>query len=47
MSNVKCPKCSCIATPWGNNFYVCDCCGYGKTSTDKPIRGSFYKSTEK
>ena len=38
---VNCPKCNSICTPWGNDFYVCDACGYGKCSTDKPIRSKF------
>jgi len=41
MNKVTCPKCNSICTPWGNDFYVCDACGYGKESTDKPIRSPF------
>ena len=41
MNKVPCPKCSSVCTPCGNDFYVCDACGYGKESTDKPIRSPF------
>ena len=43
LSTILCPKCDAVCTPWGNDFYVCDMCGYGKDSDDKPIRSPFGK----
>lgn len=31
--NKECPKCKALCTPW-ETIWVCDCCGYGKTSDE-------------